>query len=184
VKSGVFVTVEITGPAREKVLAVQSWADPRLANGTPPHVTIAGSSGAGPMPADTKAARIRELVEPIALDTAPITVQLERPHRFMQTDIIVLPIDPHGALRTLHERLRNCGLQFEQPRFPFSPHVTLSFYPRLTAAVERRLMAVRVDDPVVLTKIAFYLTLDPQPAKLILELPLGGGIRESGVGSR
>ena len=183
-KSGVFVTVEITGPAKEKILDVQRWADPRLANGTPPHVTIAGSSGAGPMPADTKATRIRELVAPIAADTAPITVMLERPHRFMQTDIIVLPIDPHGALRTLHERLRSCGLQFEQPRFPFSPHVTLSFYPRLTAGIERRLMAVRVEDPVRLTSMGFYLTLDPQAPRLVLELPLGGGIRESGVGSR
>jgi len=183
-KSGVFVTVEITGPAKEKVLEVQRWADPRLAAGTPPHVTIAGSSGAGPMPADTKAARIRELVGPIALDTPPITVMLERPHRFMQTDIVVLPIDSHGALRTLHERLRSCGLQFEQPRFPFSPHVTLSFYPRLTGAMERRLMAVRVEDPVELAKMGFYLTLDPQAPRLILELPLGEEIRESGIGNR
>jgi 2'-5' RNA ligase len=174
VKSGVFVVTEFGGAARERVLEVQRWADPRLAAGTPPHVTIAGSSGAGPMPEDTPAELIRRLVEPIAADTAPITVALERPHRFMQTDIIVLPIDSHGPLRTLHERIAGSGLTFERPRFPFSPHVTLTYYPRLTPAMERRLMAVRVDDPVEITRVQFYLTLEPQPPRLLVDLALGG----------
>ena len=173
-KSGVFATMEITGAAREQVIAVQRWADPRLATEAPPHVTIIGSSGAGPMPADTPAARIKALVEPITKATPPVSVSLERPHRFMQTDILVLPIDPHGPLRTLHERIRTSGLPFEQPRFPFSPHVTLSFYPRLTKEMERRLMAVRVTDDVRLESVKFWVTIEPQAPRLILELDLGG----------
>ena len=173
-KSGVFATMEITGAARERIVAVQRWADPRLATEAPPHVTIIGSSGAGPMPADTPAARIRELVEPVTTATPPIEVRLQRPHRFMQTDILVLPIDPHGPLRTLHERIRSSGLPFEQPRFPFSPHVTLSFYPRLTKEMERRLNAVRVDDPVRLESVKFWVTVEPRAPVLILELGLSG----------
>ena len=176
-KSGVFATMEIDEPARTQVLDVQRWADPRLAGESPPHVTMVGSSGAGPMPPGTPAARIRELVEPITAATAPIVVPLERPHRFMQTEIVVLPIDPHGPLRTLHERIRSCGLPFERPRFPFSPHVTLSFYPRLTPEMERRLMQVRVEDPVRLDRIKFWLTIEPQAPTLMLELVLLGGTR-------
>ena len=172
-KSGVFVMAHVEGPAREQILEVQRWADPRLAAGTPPHLTLAGTSGAGPMPAGTSAARIRALVGPIAADSAPITVRFERPHRFMQTNIVVLPVDPHGALRTLHERIAGSGLKFEQARFAFSPHATLSFYPRLAAAMERRLMAVRVEDPIVIARIQFYLTLEPQAPRLLLELELG-----------
>jgi len=175
VKSGVFATMEIDEPARSQVLTVQQWADPRLAGESPPHVTMIGSSGAGPMPPGTPAARIRELVEPITAGTAPIVVPLERPHRFMQTDIVVLPIDSHGPLRTLHERIRSSGLPFERPRFPFSPHVTLSFYPRLTPEMERRLMQVRVDDPVRLDRIKFWLTIEPQPPRLLVEFVLGEG---------
>ena len=174
-KSGVFATMEIDEPARSQVLTVQQWADPRLAGESPPHVTMIGSSGAGPMPPGTPAARIRELVEPITAATAPIVVPFERPHRFMQTDIVVLPIDSHGPLRTLHERIRSSGLPFERPRFPFSPHVTLSFYPRLTPEMERRLMQVRVDDPVRLDRIKFWLTIEPQPPRLLVEFVLGEG---------
>jgi len=176
-KSGVFATMELDPPARDQVLAVQRWADPRMAGESPPHVTMVGSSGAGPMPPGIPAERIRELIEPITASTAPVVVQLERPHRFMQTDIVVLPISPHGALRTLHERIRTCGLPFEQPRFPFSPHVTLSFYPTLTPEMERKLMQVRVDDPVRLESIKFWLTIEPQAPRLLLELTLDGRLR-------
>ncbi len=179
-KSGVFVVAELSGAAAEQVLAVQRWADPRMAAGTPPHITLAGSSGAGPMPASTPAARIRELVEPVTNDTAPITVRFERPHRFMQTDIIVLPVDPHGPIRTLHERIANSGLSFERPRFAFSPHATLSFFPKLTEAMERRLMAVRVEEAVLLNSVQFYVQVEPSAPKLLLELALRG----SGLGSR
>ena len=140
-KSGVFATMEIDEPARSQVLTVQQWADPRLAGESPPHVTMVGSSGAGPMPPGTPAARIRELVEPITAATAPIVVP------------------------------------FERPRFPFSPHVTLSFYPRLTPEMERRLMQVRVEDPARLDRIKFWLTVEPQAPTLMLELVLLGGTR-------
>jgi 2'-5' RNA ligase len=162
------------------VLEVQRWADPRMAAGTPPHITLAGSSGAGPMPASTPASRIRELVQPITDDTAPITVRLERPHRFMQTDIVVLPVDPHGPIRTLHERIATSGLEFERPRFAFSPHATLSFFPKLTPAMERRLMAVRIDETVLLNAIQFYVQIEPSAPRLLLELALRG----SGLGTR
>ncbi|HUK64915.1 MAG TPA: 2'-5' RNA ligase family protein, partial [Dongiaceae bacterium] len=173
-KSGVFATMEVMGAARERIAEVQRWADPRYAGESPPHVTMIGSSGAGPAPLDTPAARIKELVAPITSDTPPITVSLERPHRFMQTEIIVLPIDPHGPLRTLHEQIRNCGLQFEQPRFPFSPHVTLSFYPTMTREMERRLTAVRIAEPVRLESVRFWRTVEGQGSTMILVLGLLG----------
>ena len=131
-KAGIFVVAELGEPVREQILEVQRWADPRLAAGTPPHVTMVGSSGVGPLPLGTPVELLREKVEPITRETPPITMKFERPHRFMQTDIIVLPLDPHGPLRVLHERVASTGLPFERARFQFSPHATLSFYPRMT----------------------------------------------------
>ena len=52
-KAGIFVVAELGEPVREQILEVQRWADPRLAAGTPPHVTMAGSSGVGPLPLGT-----------------------------------------------------------------------------------------------------------------------------------
>lgn len=173
-KSGIFVVAEVDGPARQRIADIQRWADPKLANLSPPHVTLAGSSGVGPMPADTDVDEIRTRVVPIAASTPPITVRFERPHRFMQTDIIVLPIDPHGPLRTLHERLATSGLTFERPRFAFSPHCTLSFFQTMTPEMARRLLSERVDEPVLIERIQFQLTLDPAPPRVVWEVTLTG----------
>ena len=101
-------------------------------------------------------------------------MRFERPHRFMQTDIIVLPLDPHGPLRTLHERVATSGLPFERARFQFSPHATLSFYPRMTPEMLKRLLALRFEDEVVITGLQFYSTPHPQPSRRVLELRLEG----------
>ena len=173
-KAGIFVVAELGGAVRDRILEVQRWADPRLAAGTPPHITMVGSSGVGPLPLGTPVDVLRERIEPITRDTAPITMRFERPHRFMQTDIIVLPLDPHGPLRMLHERVATSGLPFERARFQFSPHATLSFYPRMSAEMLKRLLAVRIDDEVQITGLQFYATPHPQPSTRVLDLRLEG----------
>ena len=117
---------------------------------------------------------MEEALAPIARTTAPITALLGPPMRFMQTDIIVLPLDPHGPLRTLHERIAKSGLPFQPARFPFTPHATLSFYVTLEAAQRRELLSVRVDEPVIIDRLQVYKTIDPLPARRVLDLALTG----------
>lgn len=171
--NGIFVVAELTGPVRDRVHAIQREFDPKLAKGTPPHITIAGSSGVGPLPLDTPVERIREALGPIVASTPPITITFERPHRYMTTDIVVLPVDPHGPLRALHEAIALSGLTFERSRHQFSPHCTMSFYKTLTPLVERRLMATRVDDPTTIDRIQFYISVDLVESRKVLELELG-----------
>jgi 2'-5' RNA ligase len=172
--NGIFVVAELAGPVRERVHAVQRQFDPKLSRGTPPHITIAGSSGVGPLPLDTPVERIRETLAPVLARMAPITVPFDRPHRYMTTDIVVLPVDPHGAIRELHDAIATSGLVFERSRHLFSPHCTLSFYKTLTPAVERRLLAVRVEEPATFDRLQFYLSVDLVESRKVLELPLGG----------
>lgn len=171
---GIFVLTELTGETAAAVLEIQRRFDPKLAKLSPPHVTLAGSSGLGPIPTDTPAEEIRSALAPIASSTAPLTLWFDPPHRFMQTDIVSLPLDPHGPLRALHERIGRSGLRFRASRFQFSPHCTLSFYPSLTPSRERELLALRVTTPLVIERLQVYLTRDPQPSKLLMELELTG----------
>jgi hypothetical protein len=171
---GFFIISELTGTAREIVRAAQEKIDRRLANTSVPHITITGSSGVGPIPLSVPRQEIEAALEPIARSTAPITARIGAPMRFMQTDIIVLPLDPHGPLRSLHDRIATSGLPFQPARFPFTPHATLSFYVTLDAAQRRELLSVRVDEPVVIERLQCYRTVDPQPARKVLELDLMG----------
>jgi 2'-5' RNA ligase len=170
--TGIFVIVELTGELATQVGAIQREHDPRLAALWPPHVTLIGSSGAGPILADTPLEELREKLGAIAAHTPPLTLAFGPPQRFPDRDIIVLPLDPHGPLRALHEQLKLAGFRWHQARYPFTPHVTLTMFPPLARAREQRLLAVRVAQPIVVDRLRVLLTRAPQPARLLLELPL------------
>jgi 2'-5' RNA ligase len=173
-KSGIIILSELQGALRERVLEIQRRFDPKLAAALPPHLTLTGSSGMGPIPAGTTVSELRDALEPIARDTVPMILSFLKPMRFMQTDIVVLPLDPNGAIRALHDRIKGSGLRYEQPRFTFTPHVTLSFFRALEPDALRELMRIRVDEPVPVSRIAAYRTVGVAESRKLLELELTG----------
>ena len=173
-KPGIVILSELQGDLREKILEIQRRFDPKLAAGLPPHLTLTGSSGMGPIPAKTPVAELRAALEPVARATAPMTLTFLPPMRFMQTNVVVLPLDPNGAIRALHERILLSGLKYERPRFTFTPHVTLSFYRTLEPARLKELLALRVKDPIVVDRISAHRTVNGISTEKVLELPLSG----------
>lgn len=172
--TGIYVIAPLQPSLATLVGDVQARFDPKLARMMPPHITLIGSSGAGPIDPSTPVDALRAALEPIARTTSPLTLDIAAPVRFMQTDIIVLPLNPHGPLRELHERIVRSGLTFARPRFAFTPHITLSFYRQLTPDERRALLAVRVNEPATVTEIECSLSNDPQPARHLLTLSLQG----------
>jgi 2'-5' RNA ligase len=174
VKAGIVLLAELSGPAASRIHELQKQFDPRMANELPPHVTLTGSSGMGPLPPTTTVAELRAALEPVARETAPMSVVFLPPMKFMQSKVVVLPIDPHGPIRTLHERIKSSGLVAETARFSFTPHCTLSFYPELTREKLRDLLTVRIDEPVTIDRIAAFKAVTLTRTEKILELPLAG----------
>lgn len=172
---GIFITTELEGDLARRIHAHQLEFDPKMANFLPPHITLIGSSGAGPAAPDTPLAELKARILPVARSTAPITLRFGPPERFVQREIVSLRLDPHGPLRTLHERLRSCGLRFQQSRYPFTPHCTINLYPTLTPERLRRMLAIREDEPFTLHTICVYHTKEPQKPKLLFRATLGGG---------
>jgi 2'-5' RNA ligase len=173
--NGIFILAELPPEIAEQVRTINERYDPKLSRYKPPHLTLAGSSGAGPIPPSTTVEEMREKLEPIARDTAPITLSFQPPQRFMQTNILVLPVDSHGPLRILHDRIVTSGLPFTRARYTFSPHATLSLYQSLDAESIRELLKIRIPEAFVINAIQLYHTRDPQPSRKLLELQLTGG---------
>src|SRR5512133_346097 len=97
--NGIFITAELTGPVCAQVRDLQRRFDPKLANELPPHITLLGSSGAGPIAPDTPVATLRAVLAPLSAVLSPVRVAFQPPLRFIGRDIVVLPVDPHGPLR-------------------------------------------------------------------------------------
>jgi 2'-5' RNA ligase len=174
VKSGIFVIAPVAGDVGVRIAEVQAMYDPRLARLGPPHITLAGSSGVGPIAAELTIEELRASLAPIAATTAPITLRFGRPTRFMQTEIVVLPLDPHGPLRTLHERIKTSGLRAAPPRFFYTPHVTLSLYREQPPGALKELLAMRFDEPFTIDTIEAHLTKDTGESRELVTLPLTG----------
>ena len=173
-KSGIFILVNLQGELADKVHAIQARYDPRMANFAKPHFTLIGSSGAGPIASDTSNDQLHAVLDPIARTTAPLALHFERPVRYLQTNTFALPLDPHGALRELHDRIRRSGLTFGRSRHAFTPHVTLSHYRTPTDAEAQELLAMRIDEPFVVDHLVVSLTAEPSAPKKLFELELSG----------
>ena len=169
----IFILAAIGGAVGERLHDLQERYDPKLARAFPPHVTLAGSSGLGAVHAGTTSAEIRAALERVAAESEPLRLKFAPPHRFMQSDIVTLPLDPHGPIRELHDRLGKSGLKFEQPKFTFTPHCTLSFYPELTRERAAELLAVRVEDEIVIERLEAWRTREPSAPVLVARVTLG-----------
>ncbi len=171
-KSGIVILSELSGALATRIHEVQQRYDPRMAAELPPHITLTGSSGMGPIAEDTSVDELQQALGPIAESTAPITVRFEPPKQFMQSPVVVLLIDPHGPIRDLHERIKAAGLRHDPPRFAFTPHCTLSFYPELSKAKLARLLVERFTEPFVIDRLDVYRTETLTRTRRILELRL------------
>lgn len=176
--NGIFVLAELPGEIADRIREINERYDPRLARYRPPHITLTGSSGAGPIPPSVTVDEIRGKLEPITANTKPISLSFQPPQRFMHTDIVVLPIEPHGPIRALHDGIITSGLPFTQARYTFSPHATLSLYQSLDPKSIRELLKTRMPEPFVINAIQVYYTRDPQPSRKLLELQLTGGSKK------
>ncbi|MEO7217545.1 MAG: 2'-5' RNA ligase family protein [Gemmatimonadaceae bacterium] len=172
--SGIFILGELSGAVADEIQAIAERHDPKLARSHRPHLTLAGSSGLGPIAADTPVSLLRERLEPITSTTPPIGLVLQAPERFPATEIVVMSVSPRGPIRELHDRIGASGLHFARPRFAFSPHVTLNLYRTLTRESLDALLAVRISQPVTLDRLRLYYTSEPSTSRLLLELPLSG----------
>lgn len=173
---GIFILAPIGGEAGARIAELQRQYDPKLAAMNAPHITLAGSSGLGPVTAGTGEQRLREALEPVVRAMPPLLLHFSPPTRFMQTNIVSLPLDPNGPVRELFDRIRASGLTFGPVRFAFTPHATLSYFPTLDRARERALLAERVTTPAVIDRLELSMTNDPQPPRKVLELMLEGSV--------
>jgi len=165
---------ELHGELAARLREIQERYDPRMAAELPPHVTLTGSSGIGPFSPATTDEELHDALAPVAAATAPFTVRFDPPMRFMQSTVVVMAIDPNGPIRALHERIKASGLSYEQPRFTFTPHCTLSFYPELPTERLRELLRVRFNEPVLIDSIQAYRAIDLTRTQKALDLPLTG----------
>jgi 2'-5' RNA ligase len=178
VKAGIVIVATLAGPVAERIHEIQERFDARMAAELPPHLTLIGSSGMGPISVRTTSEVLQSAIVPVTESTPPLLLRFQPPLRFMQSQVVVLPLDPNGPVRTLHERIaeriREARVVTERARFTFTPHCTLNLYRELSAPELRELLAVRIPEPVSVDAVQAYRATGPVGTDLLFSLPLTG----------
>lgn len=177
-KAGIVVVATLAGPVAERIHEIQARFDPRMAAELPPHLTLIGSSGMGPISVRTSPEALRAALVRVTESTPPMTLRFAPPMRFMQSEVVVLPLDPNGPVRTLHDRIasqiRTARIVTERARFTFTPHCTLNLYRELPNEALRELLAVRIDEPVPIDAVQAYRSTGPLGTECLFSLTLEG----------
>jgi 2'-5' RNA ligase len=176
VKAGIVVIAELSGAVADRIHEVQQRYDPRMAGELPPHLTLIGSSGTGPISVRTSPELLREALLPATQAASPMTLAFLPPMQFMQSNVVVLPLDPNGPVRAFYEsmaeRLRAARIVTERARFTFTPHCTLSLYPELSTQAVRELLAMRFEETILVDAVQAYRASGPVGTQKLFELKL------------
>jgi 2'-5' RNA ligase len=125
----------------------------------PVEVTVAGSSGVGPLASDQDPEALVETLRAIAAATAPFSTAYGEVRRFPGTSIFWFSLQNEAPFRAIHERLKASGLRFEVIPFPYQPHCTIQTR-RRTEAEEAELLALQVPGPIRFGEIALATLIE------------------------
>ena len=161
----IYVVLELPEPVATAVLAIRRRYDQRLA-GFPAEITVAGSSGVGPLRAEQAVEPVLECLQHIADTCLPIRLRFAGLRRFASGPVTWLaPADP-APLLALHQRLAGSGFAFAPHRFEFTPHCSVCST-ALDPAQQAQLLAEPVPAGTFeLSRLALYALVDGSPQLL------------------
>jgi 2'-5' RNA ligase len=119
-----YIVAEIPEPVRSRVQALRDSLNTLTAK-LPVEITLAGSSGVGPIPAGADLSLIKRHLDRILPDISPFRARFSAIRTFPNTSIFFLePLD-RSPFDHLHQALRISGIPFSEIRWPYNPHCTL-----------------------------------------------------------
>jgi 2'-5' RNA ligase len=122
-----FIVLEIPPPVSG---AIQSLRDSlaTLAAPTvrlPVEITVAGSSGVGPIPPGTDRDKTEAALKSVLAGLKPFSVRFQEIRRFPNTNIFYLAPQERQPFDRIYEALAASGITFAPSRWPYNPHCTL-----------------------------------------------------------
>lgn len=165
-----YVVLDVPKPVASLVSEARRRFSPLRAE-YPVEITIAGSSGVGPIDPDQDEGFVFSTLGQIASTTAPIQVRFDRVQRFDGTTLYYLAPEDRRPFDELHERIAHCGIDFGDSPFPFNPHCTISGV-ELSEAQQSEIESVRVERPFVIERLAVYS--EPLPIETHFAAPFTG----------
>ena len=169
-----YIVAEIPDPVRSQIQALRDSLDTPTCK-LPVEITLAGSSGVGPIPAGTDLSLIEYHLEQILPDVSPFCTRFSDICAFPDTSIFYLEPWARSPFDQIHERLRVSGIPFSRNQWPYNPHCTLRMGAPLDAEDASELLArpFPKEDFQIDTVSVYQLDDSSQDCKLLFQRTLG-----------
>src|ERR1043166_3264925 len=119
-----YIVAEIPEPVRSQVQALRDSLNTLTAK-LPVEITLAGSSGVGPIPGGTDLSLIERHLDRIVSNIAPFRARFSAIRTFPNTSIFYLEPSDRSPFDHLHQELRISGIPFSEIQWSYNPHCTL-----------------------------------------------------------
>ena len=169
-----FIVAEIPEPVRSQVQAMRDSLNTLTAK-LPVEITLAGSSGVGPIPPGTDLSLVQHHLEQILPHFSPFRARFAAIRSFPNTAIYFLEPFDRAPFDQLHQALRDSGIPFSANQWPYNPHCTLRGGKPLDAAAASELASRPFpQEEFCINTISVY-QLEPRTieCKLVLQRTLG-----------
>jgi 2'-5' RNA ligase len=135
-----YIVAEIPEPVRSQVQALRDSLNTLTAK-LPVEITLAGSSGVGPIPVGTDLSLIKRHLDRTLSDVSPFRARFSAIRTFPNTSIFYLEPFDRSPFDHIHQELRSSGIPFSEIRWPYNPHCTLRGGESLDAEAASELLA-------------------------------------------
>lgn len=120
----VYIVAEIPDPVRSQIQVLRDSLN-TLTNKLSVEITLAGSSGVGPIPVGTDLSVIQSQLERILTKISPFRTRFSSIRAFPNTSIFYLEPFDRSPFDHIHRELRGSGIPFSECPWPYHPHCTL-----------------------------------------------------------
>jgi len=138
-----FVVVDVPEPYRTHIQLIRDQLKTVTAK-LPVEITLAGSSGVGPIPEGTELGLIRDEVERVGRLARAFRMEFAGVGDFPGTGIFFLRPKERHPFDSLHAALASSRIPFIRSPFPYCPHCTLRVGPEVDPNVAERIRAIPV----------------------------------------
>jgi 2'-5' RNA ligase len=140
-----FVVADIPDPQKSRIQGIRDRLNTLTAK-FPVEITLAGSSGVGPIPEGTHLHLICGEIERIARSTSAFRMEFGEISHFPETGVFYLPPKARRPFDALHESLVSSEIPFTRSQFPYNPHCTLRVGPKVEPSVSELVYSLAVPE--------------------------------------
>ena len=169
-----YIVAEIPEPVRSQIQALRDSLNTLTAR-LPVEISLAGSSGVGPIPIGTDLSLIERHLERTLSHISPFFTRFSAIRTFPNTSIFYLEPFDRSPFDHIHQELRVSGIPFSEIQWPYNPHCTLRGGAPLSAEAASELLSRSFprEEFWINTVSVYHLDDTAMDYKLLLQRTLG-----------